>query len=298
MTASGSTFTRWQQAGFGYTLLAPQVIGYALFALYPLVEVFRLSLFHITALSGEQRFVGFDNFARLFGDPDTPTILANTGFLVALLSILGTVVALALAVLLNQKLPGINIFRAAIFIPALVTMVAWTIVWRFILQPHGLLDSVVSFFGLTPESWLREHWLTISLLVVIQLLKNVGLYMMIFLAALQAVPPELLDASRVDGANSWTSFRYVTIPEISPSILMVFMLMIVSSFKVFDVIYILTEGGPGVSTTVLSYAVYNAFRLNDIGYASAFGVVLFASVLILTIIVWQLRKRFVSYESE
>jgi multiple sugar transport system permease protein len=227
-----------------------------------------------------------------------PIVLSNTFFFVCVLSVAGTIVALALAVLLNQRLPGINIFRAAIFIPALVTMIAWTIVWRFILQPNGLLDSIVSFFGLTPLSWLREHWLTLTLLVFIQLLKNVGLYMMIFLAALQAVPSELLDASKVDGANAWRSFRYVTVPEISPSVLMVFMLMIVSSFKVFEVVFILTDGGPGVSTTVLSYAVYDAFRLNNNGYASAFGVVLFGAVLILTVIVWQLRRRFVSYENE
>jgi multiple sugar transport system permease protein len=290
--------SREQRASFGYSLLAPQSIGYAIFALYPLAEVFRLSLFHVTPLSGQQTFIGLGNYIKIFSDPDTPTILLNTGFLVALLSVFGTIVALALAILLNQKLPGINIFRAAIFIPALVTMIAWTIVWRFILQPNGLLDSIVSFFGLTPLSWLREHWLTLTLLVFIQLLKNVGLYMMIFLAALQAVPSELLDASKVDGANAWRSFRYVTVPEISPSVLMVFMLMIVSSFKVFEVVFILTDGGPGVSTTVLSYAVYDAFRLNNNGYASAFGVVLFGAVLILTVIVWQLRRRFVSYENE
>jgi multiple sugar transport system permease protein len=130
------------------------------------------------------------------------------------------------------------------------------------------------------------------------MLKNIGLYMMIFLAALQSVPSELVDASKVDGANSWRTFRHVVIPQISPSILMVFMLTVVGAFKVFDVIYILTRGGPGVSTTVLSYAVYKAFAQNDIGYASAFAVLLFVLIVVISAIIWQLRRRFVFHESE
>jgi multiple sugar transport system permease protein len=288
----------FRQVGFGYTLIAPQVIGFALFVVYPLVEVFRLSLFRVNALTGEEAFIGLDNFARMFADQDTPRIIVNTLFLAVILSISETVVALALAVLLNQRLPGINFFRAAIFIPALVTMVAWTIVWGFILQPQGLLDWVGSLVGMAPVDWLRTDWLTLVVLAFIQMLKNIGLYMMIFLAALQSVPAELVDASKVDGANSWRTFRHVVIPQISPSILMVFMLTVVGAFKVFDVIYILTRGGPGVSTTVLSYAVYKAFAQNDIGYASAFAVLLFVLIVVISAIIWQLRRRFVFHESE
>lgn len=289
---------KFKQAGFGYTLIAPQVIGFAVFVAYPLVEVFRLSLHRVNALTGEEAFIGFDNFARMISEPDTPRILLNTLFLAVLLSVSETVFALALAVLLNQKLPGINFFRAAIFVPALVTMVAWTIVWGFMLQPEGLLDWVGSLAGLGPVEWLRTDWLTLAILALVQMLKNIGLYMMIFLAALQSVPSDLLDASKVDGANSWRSFRHIVIPQISPTILMVFMLTVVGAFKVFDVIYILTRGGPGASTTVLSYAVYKAFAQNDIGYASAFGVFLFLLIVVISAGIWQLRKRFVYHESE
>ncbi len=275
-TRTRSTRTEnFRRVGFGYTLIAPQVIGFALFVVYPLIEVFRLSLFRVNALTGEEAFIGLYNFARMFADQDTPRIIVNTLFLAVILSISETIVALALAVLLNQRLPGIYFFRAAIFIPALVTMVAWTIVWGFI-----------------------PDWLTLVVLAFIQMLKNIGLYMMIFLAALQSVPSELVDASKVDGANSWRTFRHVVIPQISPSILMVFMLTVVGAFKVFDVIYILTRGGPGVSTTVLSYAVYKAFAQNDIGYASAFAVLLFVLIVVISAIIWQLRRRFVFHESE
>lgn len=298
--------TRWrpstrrsvQEAGFGYLLLSPQLLGFVILALYPLVEVFRLSLYQVNALTGESKFIGLANYLRMIEDPDSARILLNTFFLVAVLSVLETVLSLGLALFLNQRLPGINVFRAAIFIPALVTMVAWTVVWRFILQPGGFLDWLASIFQLPTVDWLRSGFLTLGVIAVIQTLKNVGLYMMIFLAALQGVPSEIIDASRVDGANRWQSFRNVTVPQISPTILMVLMLTIVGAFKVFDVIYILTQGGPGVSTTPLSYAVYSAFAQNQIGYASAYSVVLFLLVVLISFVVWQLRRRFVYHEAE
>src|SRR5690606_29980641 len=130
------------------------------FVIYPIFEAFRLSLYKVNALTGEETFIGLDNFARMIADQDTPRIILNTLFLAVVLSIAETVIALALAVLLNQKLPGINFFRAAIFLPALVTMVAWTIVWGFILQPQGLLDWITSLVGITGIDWLRTDWLT------------------------------------------------------------------------------------------------------------------------------------------
>lgn len=281
---------------FGYTLVGPVVLGFAIFAVYPIYEVFRLSLFRVEPLSNSEKFVGFENYARMLAEEDFYAVLANTGFFVGLLSTSGTILALLLALLLNQKLRGIGFFRAAIFLPALISMVAWAIVWGFILQPKGMLDGLLQAFGASPVAWLRSHWITLAVLVAVQVFKNVGLNMMILLAAMQSVPAELKDAARMDGANSWGVFRSVTLPEISPAILMVFMLMIVGSFKVFDVVYLLTRGGPGVSTSVLSYYVYSqAFERNDIGYASTLSVVLFVLVSILTTIVWQLRKRFVAY---
>lgn len=281
---------------FGYLLASPQVIGFAIFGVFPIFEVFRLSLMKVEPLSGRHDFVGLDNYAKMLGEEDFYVVLGNTGFFVGLLSITGTLLALGLALLLNQRLRGISIFRAAIFLPALISMVAWAIVWGYILQPKGLLDGVLQTLSVSPVPWLRSHWLTLAILVGVQALKNVGLNMMVLLAALQSVPEELKDAARVDGAGRFRIFRSVVLPEISPAVLMVFMLMIVGSFKVFDVIYLLTQGGPGVSTSVLSYYVYyQAFQRNDIGYASALSVVLFLLVLGLTALVWQLRKRVVSY---
>lgn len=281
---------------FGYTLAAPQILGFAAFGIYPLLEVFRLSTFKVNSLSGMEQFVGLDNYVRMIEDPAMPTVMRNTGFFVILLSVTGTVLALALALLVNQQLKGIQFFRAAIFLPALISMVAWTIVWGYMLQPRGLFDAALVAIGSSPFPWLRSDLATVAIMVLVQALKNVGLNMMILLAALQSVPTELKEAARVDGAGRWRTFRSIVLPEISPAVLMVFMLMIVGAFKVFDVIYLLTRGGPGVSTTVLSYYIYDqAFTYNDVGYSSALSVLLFLLVLVISTVVWQVRKRFVSY---
>jgi multiple sugar transport system permease protein len=284
---------------FGYTLLAPGVLGFLAVGGTALVWVFWLSLHTINSLSQKQRFVGFDNYVRILHDPDMKTIFPNTALFVLVLSVLGTVVALALAVMLNQKVRGINIFRSAIFVPALVTMVAWALVWHFIVQPKGALDAAFDIFGLGPYPWLRGGPLTLVVFAVIQMTKNVGVNVIIILAALQAVPNELIEAARIDGAGAWSRFRHIVVPQISPTILMVFMLTVTGSFKVFEIVLLLTDGGPGVESSVLSFAIYQqAFELNDIGYASALAVVLFVFVLVLTGVIWQLRKRFVYHESD
>lgn len=284
---------------FGYLLLAPQMVGFTAVGAVALVWVFWLSLTEVNVLAGTQEFVGLENYSRILSDPDMRTVLPNTLFFVCVLSVAGTIVALLLAFLLNQKLRGISIFRSIVFIPALVTMVAWALVWSFIVQPQGLLDAGLDVLGLNGLPWLRGGWLTLAVFALIQLTKNVGINVMIFLGALQAVPEELVEAARIDGAGRLRVVRNVVIPQISPAILMVFMLMIVGSFKVFEVVMLLTEGGPGVQSSVLSFEIYKqAFELNDLGYASALAVLLFVLILFLTAVIWQVRKRVVFHEED
>jgi len=284
---------------FGYLLLAPQTLGLLIVGLVAVGGVIQLSVTQVNVLAGTREFVGWDNYLRIANDPEMSIILSNTFFLVIVLSVVGTVLALALATLLNQPLPGINIFRSAIFIPALVTTVAWTLVWRFILQPQGIFDGIVGLFGIGPIPWLRGGWLTLAVFAVIQIPKNVGINVMIFLGALQGVPQDLLDAARVDGTGRWARFRHVVLPQISAAVLMVFMLMISGSFKVFELVLLLTNGGPGVQTSVLAFEIYRqAFRLNDIGYAAALAVFLFALVLALIGLVWLVRRRLVFHEDD
>lgn len=284
---------------FGFSLLAPQLVGFTAVGAVALVWVVWLSLTKVNVLAGTQEFVGLANYARIISDPNMRTVLPNTLFFVAVLSVVSTIVALFLALLLNQRLRGINVFRSIIFIPALVTMVAWTLVWSFIVQPEGLLDAGMRILGIGELPWLRGGWLTLTTFAFIQLTKNVGINVMILLGALQAVPEELVEAARIDGAGGARVIRNIVLPQISPAILMVFMLTVVGSFKVFEIVLLLTEGGPGVQSSVLSFEIYKqAFQLNDIGYASALAVLLFALILLLTTAIWQVRKRAVFYEDE
>jgi multiple sugar transport system permease protein len=283
--------------GFGYFLLAPQVIAFTAVGVVALGWVIWLSMNHINILARSQTFVGLDNYVRILQDPNMATVLPNTLFFVVIISVSNTVIGLLLALLMNQKLPGITVFRSLIFVPALVTMVAWTLVWRFIVQPQGGLDALLGLVGIPEIPWLRSGWVTLVLFAFIQMTKNVGINMILFLSALQSIPQELSEAARIDGANRWGVFRHVTVPQISASTLMVFMLTVVGSFKIFEIVLLLTNGGPGVQTSVLSFAIYqNAFVLNDVGYASALAVLLFALVLILSGLIWQLRKRLVFNE--
>lgn len=282
---------------FGYALLAPQMIGFTAVGVVAIVWVVWLSLHHVNMLSGTQEFVGLDNYGRILSDPSMITVLPNTFFFACVLSVAGTCAALFLALLLNQRLRGITVFRSVVFIPALVTMVAWALVWNFIVQPEGLLDAALGAGGVDGLPWLRGGWLTLVVFAFIQLTKNVGINMMILLGALQGVPQELIEAAKIDGAGPVRIARSVIIPHIAPAILMVFMLMVVGSFKVFEIVLLLTEGGPGVQSSVLSFEIYKqGFQLNDAGYASALAVLLFALILLLTAVLWQARKRVVFHE--
>lgn len=296
--ASGSGRDKGRNA-FGYALLAPQMIGFTAVGVVALVWVAWLSLHHVNTLADTQEFVGLDNYTRILSDPSMITVVPNTLLFAGVLSVTGTVVALFLALMLNQKLRGTSVFRSIVFMPALVTMVAWALVWNFIVQPEGLLDAALDAGGLEGLPWLRGGWLTLVVFAVIQLTKNVGINMMILLGALQAVPQDLIDAAKIDGAGPLRIVRSVIIPQISPAILMVFMLMTVGSFKVFEIVLLLTGGGPGVQSSVLSFEIYKqGFLLGDIGYASALAMLLFALILLLTAAIWHARKRVVFHEED
>jgi multiple sugar transport system permease protein len=201
-------------------------------------------------------------------------------------------------VLLNQKLKGIVVFRTLFFSPVVVSLVAWTIVWGFLLQNNGGINGFLQMFGIEGPNWLRTPSTAMISVVVVQVFKNVGLNMILFLAALQGVPKELYEAARVDGAPPFKQFRRITLPMISPTILLTSIITIVGSLQVFAQIAVLTQGGPGLSTTVLVYYLYQqAFQFHFFGYGSTLSILLFVIVAVLTFAQWQLRKRIVFYEN-
>ncbi|MCP2263034.1 carbohydrate ABC transporter permease [Promicromonospora thailandica] len=281
----------------GYTMVAPVVLGSLAFVVLPLGMVVWYSLHEWNVLANTFTFVGAENYQRMAADPGLADALTATLWFSVGLVVVNIALALLLAVLLDQKLPGTTTFRTFFFSPVVVSLVAWTIVWSFLLQADGGINGFLGALGIEGPNWLRHPTTALVAVVIVQVFKNVGLNMILFLAALQGVPEELHEAARLDGAGAWRRFRSITLPLISPTILLVSIITIVGSLEVFAQIDVLTGGGPGSSTTVLVYYLYQqAFRFNEFGYASALAVLLFLIVLVLTLLQWQSRKRWVFHE--
>lgn len=292
-----SSATRRQDLITGYAMAAPQFLGAIIFVIVPLITVIWYSLHEMNVLSDTFEFHGLENYRIMLDDPGLRNSLVASAYFSAGLVVFNVSLALLLAVLVNQKLPGTTTFRTFFFSPVVVSLVAWTIVWSFLLQAEGGVNGFLSMIGIEGPNWLREETSAMVSVIVVQVFKNVGLNMILFLAALQGVPEEMTEAATLDGANAWRRFRSITIPMISPTVLLVSIITVVGSLEVFAQIAILTSGGPGNSTTVLVYYLYQqAFSFHDFGYASAIAVLLFVIVLILTLIQWQARKKWVHNE--
>lgn len=282
----------------GYLFVAPQFLGILAFVVVPLGLIVYYSFHEWNVLAGTFRFVGADNYERLVNDPQFGPVLQATAVFSAGLVVFNLSLALVLAILLNQKVRGMTFFRTLFFSPVVVSLVAWTIVWGFLLQDNGGINGLLAMVGIDGPNWLREGPTAMASVILVQVFKNVGLNMVLFLAAFQGVPRELVEAARVDGASAARTFRSITLPMISPTILLTLVITIVGSLQVFAQIAVLTKGGPGTSTTVLVYYLFQqAFEFHRFGYGSTLAIVLFVNVLVLTIAQWQLRKRWVFHEN-
>ncbi|BEL04866.1 sugar ABC transporter permease [Actinoplanes sichuanensis] len=290
--------TRRRDLLTGYLFVTPALIGAVAFVFVPLVLVVWYSLHEWNVLADTFDFVGTENYRKLAEDPQVPGVLRATALFSAGLVVLNLGLALVLAVLLNQRLRGTTVFRVLFFSPVVVSLLAWTIVWGFLLQDNGGINAFLDLVGIDGPNWLRSEGTAMASVVVVQVFKNVGLNMVLFLAALQGVPQELYEAARTDGAGPWTVFRRITLPLISPTILLTSIITVVGSLQVFAQISVLTQGGPGTSTTVLVYYLYQqAFQFHAFGYGSTLSVVLFLIVLALTVLQWQMRKKWVFHEN-
>jgi multiple sugar transport system permease protein len=274
------------------------VLGFAVFMLVPILWALYMS-FTSESLMGGSEWIGLDNYTRAFGDdPLFWTSVFNTLYFSAGLIPLNLALALGLALLLNRKIPGIGLFRTAIFTPVITSVVVWAIVWKYIFATDaGLINQLLKLAGVTGPAWLYDFDLAMPVVIVVSVLKNVGLNMVIFLAALQDVPAMYYEAARMDGASRMRTFRSITLPMISPSLFLALVLTLIGSLKVFAQIQVMTDGGPGTSTHVLVYYIYKqAFKNFEFGYASSIAFILFFLVLALTLVQWNLRKRWVYHE--
>ncbi|MFF1821947.1 carbohydrate ABC transporter permease [Kribbella sp. NPDC058245] len=268
-----------------YLFIAPAIIGFTVFVGYPLIRSFYLALTKYNGLS-DPVFVGLGNFRRLFtADPAFWPALRATGYLVVLYVPLSLILGLALAMFCNQRFRGVRIVRTLAYLPVVLPAVATITLWKFILNPQvGLLNTVLDRLGLPTSLWLQSPTMAMPS-VVLMMLWGVGGTMIIFLAALQAVPTELYEAAKVDGAGPWSAFFRITVPTISPIILLQVILQTTAALQTFNQPKILTNGGPGFSTSVLMLSIYNngfpnLGRIPQLGYASAQVWVLFVIIIV------------------
>ena len=269
-----------------------------MFAVFPLVYSVIVSFTDYDLLT-PPKFNGLDNFRRMAGDPRFMTALGNTAFFTFISVPAQLVVALAMALMLNQRLRGINIFRTLFYLPTVTPTVASVLVFMYLLNPDfGLFNTVLGWFGFEHIKWLDDpQWSKPSL--IIMSLWSVGGQMIIFLAGLQSVPEPLLEAASIDGAGRLRKFWHVTVPMITPTIFFNVVLGIIYSFQSFTTAFIATGGGPVDSTLFYVLWIYrNAFQNFRMGYASATSWVLLAIILAVTLVQFRTSRRWVYYESE
>ncbi|MGW2288402.1 carbohydrate ABC transporter permease [Streptomyces phaeochromogenes] len=281
----------------GYLFIAPQLVGVVLFVLIPVGLAIWYSLSDWNVFTGEQTFVGTDNYAALADDPQLPSVLWATAVFCVGVVILNIGLGLLLAVLLNRRFRGATFFRTLFFSPVVVSVVAWTLVWGFLLQDNGGVNGLLDAIGINGPNWLQRGDTAMVSVIITQVIRSVGVNMVLFLAALQGVPSNLYEAARIDGAGSRVIFTRITLPLISPTVLLTSIITIVGALQSFAQIAVLTSGGPELSTTVLVYYVFQqAFEFNDIGYGSTLALMLLSFVMLLTLLQWQLRRKWVFHE--
>jgi sn-glycerol 3-phosphate transport system permease protein len=287
------------QRGGVYLYLLPSLLFLAIFTYYPMGFSAFLSLFRWNVLNPERVFIGFENYLQLAREPLFWLVLRNNLFYA-----LGTIptsmaLALFLAVLTNQKLGRVRgVYRVALFYPTMIPMVAAGMLWVWIFNPGiGLFNYYSSFLGIPRVEWLYDRYWALPAIIIMSIWKNFGYFMLIYLAALQGIPTDLYEAAGIEGAGAWRRFWEITFPLLAPTSLFVFVVAIISSFQVFDQVFVMTQGGPADQTNVLTFFIYqNAFRFWDIGMGAALTTIFICLLLALILFVFRGVGRRVYYE--
>jgi multiple sugar transport system permease protein len=283
----------------GYFWISPWLIGFLVFTLGPMLASFFLS-FTKYKIGGTPEWIGLANYTEAFtGDNLFWPALGRTVYFALAAVLLGVLLSLLAALLLNQNLRGKAYFRALFYLPSLTPVVALAILWKWLLNPQqGLVNYLLSLVALPGPAWLTSREWAIPALVLITLWASIGGgRMIIFLAGLQGVPRELYESAELDGASALQKFRHVTLPLISPTILFNVILGVIGSFSVFSLSYVATEGGPNYATWFyMLHLYYNAFDFFQMGYASALAWIFFVIIFVLSFIQIRLSKRWVYYE--
>jgi multiple sugar transport system permease protein len=276
--------------------IAPQLLGLLVFSLGPLLFAFYISL---TAWDGfgNKTFVGLSNFVEQLRDPEFQVALTNTVWYTLISVPGGMLLALLVAVGLN-RVRGKTLYRLFYFMPVVTSSVAVSVIWLYLLNgDFGIINNYLRQWGLNPPNWLVDDRFVIPAIALVGIWWGLGFNMVIFLAGLQNVPQSFIEAAQIDGANKWQTFWHVTLPILSPTTFFVLILSVIGSFQVFDQAYIMTGGGPGrASYTMVLHVYQTAFVDFTFGKSSAAAMILFAIILALTIVQFQVQRRWVHYE--
>ena len=277
----------------GWTFILPNFLGFLAFTLIPVLAAFALSFMEWTSFSAP-KWVGLANFQRMLASDSFWVALRNTVVYAIGHVPLTMALALLLAMLLNRKLKGIGFFRVAIFFPYITSLVAVAVVWNMLFSPdNGPINQFLHTIGIAnAPGWTSSSDWALPAVIITSVWRDMGYYMVLYLAGLQAIPAELYEAAEVDGASPWQRFWNVTIPSLRPTTFFVVVMLTVSSFKVFDLIVVMTNGGPGRATTVLSQLIYQeGIGEGKFGYSSAISLVLFLIVLTVTVLQFKIQQR-------
>jgi multiple sugar transport system permease protein len=280
----------------GWLFALPFAVLFIVFTAGPVVASLVMSVTDLRSADLLDPFgvnvVGFDNYVRLFSDEKFLTAAGNTAVFVVVGVPLTMALALLVALGLNSGLVRFRtLFRVGYYLPVVTSIVAISVVWRFVLQPDtGLANEFLGFFGIEGPNWLNNETFALPTLIVMGAWRNLGFGMVIFLAGLQAIPKDLYEAATIDGAKRFAQFRYLTLPMLRPTMLFVAVITTIGYVQFFEEPFVMTQGGPLDSTLSMAYATYNQFGFGNYGYASAMGYVLFVVVVLLSIAWFKLLR--------
>ncbi|WP_226667796.1 carbohydrate ABC transporter permease [Metabacillus litoralis] len=283
----------------GFLFVSPMLIGVSVLVLLPIFATFILSFSDWKFIQGidQLRWVGFSNFKDLIEDKVFLKSLLNNGIFLFTVPIC-MAFSLFLAVVIDKSVYMKSYFKVAFFMPYISSVVAIAVVWQVLFHPSsGPINQTLMSLGIeNPPLWIADPNFALISVMLIQIWISVGFNLIIYIAGLQSIPKELYEAADMDGANSWVKFRHITFPMVSPTSFFLLITGIISTFKVFDLIAVLTKGGPLHSTSMLVWHLYDTAFVNlDIGYSSAMAVILFFIVFLITILQWVGQKRWVNY---
>lgn len=273
--------------------ISPAILGILTFIIIPVICSFTLS-FTEWDLLNDIKFVGLNNYKLIFNDRYFLQVLSNTFIYTISVSVLGVILPLILSGILNTKIRGSKFFKSALFIPYITPMIVIALVWQWIFDPNiGIVNQLFQLHF----NWLYDKHLAMPILIIVSIWKLIGYNVIIFLSGFSTINQELLESSKIDGANFIETFFHITIPLLSSTIFFVIVITSISSFQAFDMIYMMTQGGPENSTMVLVYSIYKyAFQNFEVGKASAVAYILFFIIFFLVLVQWKLRKKIVYNE--